>query len=85
MLSPGITSPPGPTPNPSVTGSGIADATEPQWKNRWWTDWLCGCREGPDRGGDDQVGLFYYPSCLYFTVRRVIYFFFSQGWKDKPL
>jgi hypothetical protein len=22
---------------------------------RWWTDWLCGCSEGPDRGGDIQV------------------------------
>ena len=22
---------------------------------RWWHDWLCGCSEGPDRGGDHQV------------------------------
>jgi hypothetical protein len=22
----------------------------------WWTEWLCGCSEGPDRGGDVQVG-----------------------------
>lgn len=22
---------------------------------RWWHDWLCGCNEGPDRGGDYQV------------------------------
>jgi hypothetical protein len=22
---------------------------------RWWHDWLCGCNEGPDRGGDHQV------------------------------
>lgn len=22
---------------------------------RWWHDWLCGCSEGPDRGGDNQV------------------------------
>lgn len=22
---------------------------------RWWHDWLCGCGEGPDRGGDNQV------------------------------
>ncbi|KZT32232.1 hypothetical protein SISSUDRAFT_567640 [Sistotremastrum suecicum HHB10207 ss-3] len=25
-------------------------------ESRWWTDWLCGCREGPNRGGDDQAG-----------------------------
>ncbi|KAF9566812.1 hypothetical protein CPC08DRAFT_758792 [Agrocybe pediades] len=23
---------------------------------RWWHDWLCGCGEGPDRGGDFQAG-----------------------------
>jgi len=23
---------------------------------RWWHDWLCGCGEGPDRGGDSQAG-----------------------------
>lgn len=27
----------------------------PAESGRWWTDWLCGCREGPDRGGDHQV------------------------------
>ena len=21
----------------------------------WWTEWLCGCSEGPDRGGELQV------------------------------
>ena len=24
---------------------------------RWWHDWLCGCGEGPDRGGEIQVSL----------------------------
>jgi hypothetical protein len=24
-------------------------------EGRWWHDWLCGCGEGPDRGGDCQV------------------------------
>ncbi|KDR75936.1 hypothetical protein GALMADRAFT_211306 [Galerina marginata CBS 339.88] len=23
---------------------------------RWWHDWLCGCGEGPERGGDYQAG-----------------------------
>lgn len=27
----------------------------PAETGRWWTDWLCGCHEGPDRGGDRQV------------------------------
>lgn len=25
---------------------------------RWWHEWLCGCGEGPDRGGDVQVRRF---------------------------
>lgn len=29
---------------------------EPEQEVRWWHDWLCGCSEGPDRGGDNQVG-----------------------------
>ncbi|THH05343.1 hypothetical protein EW146_g9928, partial [Bondarzewia mesenterica] len=24
---------------------------------RWWTEWLCGCSEGPDRGGEVQVSV----------------------------
>ncbi|TEB38192.1 hypothetical protein FA13DRAFT_1725839 [Coprinellus micaceus] len=25
-------------------------------KTRWWHEWLCGCGEGPDRGGHHQAG-----------------------------
>jgi len=25
--------------------------------SRWWHEWLCGCGEGPDRGGDYQACL----------------------------
>ncbi|KAF8919969.1 hypothetical protein CPB85DRAFT_1429441 [Mucidula mucida] len=25
-------------------------------KVRWWHEWLCGCGEGPDRGGHNQAG-----------------------------
>jgi len=32
------------------------DDIEPPFNGRWWTDWLCGCREGADRGGDHQAG-----------------------------
>jgi hypothetical protein len=34
----------------------LTDDEEPG-QHRWWTEWLCGCREGPDRGGDNQVSL----------------------------
>lgn len=34
---------------------GDDDDDSPAEVGRWWTDWLCGCREGPDRGGDHQV------------------------------
>jgi hypothetical protein len=32
--------------------NGEAGAVKP---TRWWHEWLCGCGEGPDRGGEDQV------------------------------
>ncbi|KAG2078848.1 hypothetical protein BDR04DRAFT_5545 [Suillus decipiens] len=32
------------------------EPTEPEQEVRWWHDWLCGCSEGPDRGGDNQAG-----------------------------
>jgi len=25
-------------------------------QDKWWHEWLCGCGEGPDRGGDNQAG-----------------------------
>ena len=40
------------------------DDVEPPFKGRWWTDWLCGCREGPDRGGDHQVSSYSPLNCL---------------------
>lgn len=33
-----------------------ASIEEPEQQVRWWHEWLCGCSEGPDRGGDFQVG-----------------------------
>lgn len=30
-------------------------ATEKEGDVRWWHEWLCGCGEGSDRGGDNQV------------------------------
>jgi hypothetical protein len=43
---------------------------------RWWTDWLCGCREGPDRGGDHQVRPLPFEG-----IPRVEYL---SGWENKP-
>ncbi|KAG2132015.1 uncharacterized protein EDB93DRAFT_1094153 [Suillus bovinus] len=41
-----------PTPPPMLHREPI----EPEQDVRWWHDWLCGCSEGPDRGGDNQAG-----------------------------
>jgi len=52
-----ITEPPDPAPAPSPTGRGVenTDPVEPEKESKWWTEWLCGCSEGPDRGGYNQV------------------------------
>ncbi|CAA7263189.1 unnamed protein product [Cyclocybe aegerita] len=58
-----INIPPPRTPPPilSPTATETTDPTRPnpnkkQPEVRWWHDWLCGCGEGPDRGGDLQAG-----------------------------
>jgi len=55
-------------PPPGTTGARIApmkatppptlhpERIEPEREVRWWHEWLCGCSEGPDRGGEFQVG-----------------------------
>ncbi|KAF5340444.1 hypothetical protein D9758_013535 [Tetrapyrgos nigripes] len=42
-------------PNASVSRSGDS-REEYQPEVRWWHEWLCGCGEGPDRGGNYQAG-----------------------------
>jgi len=44
--------PPSATPTPREDDGHLIEVSE----TRWWTDWLCGCNEGPDRGGDNQAG-----------------------------
>ena len=40
----------------SLSTSNFGDQSTRKEENvRWWHDWLCGCGEGPDRGGDFQV------------------------------
>ncbi|KAH9978795.1 hypothetical protein BGW80DRAFT_1455527 [Lactifluus volemus] len=49
--------PPEPFTRPS---SRISHTTEYDYEDekpaRWWTEWLCGCSEGQDRGGEVQAG-----------------------------
>jgi hypothetical protein len=52
-----IAEPPDHTAEPSTTARGEdhLNSDETEKEVRWWTDWLCGCNEGPDRGGYNQV------------------------------
>lgn len=50
--------PPEPFPRPDsrmlrTTADEEVDGAKPV---RWWTEWLCGCSEGSDRGGEVQAG-----------------------------
>jgi hypothetical protein len=51
--------PPPRTPPPPLdldTPQGSGPDTEEDVKEvRWWHEWLCGCGEGPDRGGESQA------------------------------
>jgi len=38
---------------------------------RWWHDWLCGCGEGPDRGGDYQVSFCAVLLQRYFNIESI--------------
>jgi len=60
---PRVTEPPTQNPSASIsspTTSSIPIDSQDHMievpEKRWWTDWLCGCSEGPDRGGDHQAG-----------------------------
>ncbi|GBE81575.1 predicted protein [Sparassis crispa] len=46
--------PPEPTLTPTLTPPPTVQEDEPPV--RWWTEWLCGCSEGSDRGGEHQAG-----------------------------
>ncbi|KAI0930511.1 hypothetical protein AcV5_007200 [Taiwanofungus camphoratus] len=45
--------PPEPVPPPTIAPPRLEEDPKP---TRWWTEWLCGCSEGSDRGGDHQAG-----------------------------
>ncbi|KAI6046096.1 hypothetical protein EDC04DRAFT_2631975 [Pisolithus marmoratus] len=45
-----------PSPIPPLAIGPSLHEPEPRKEVRWWHEWLCGCGEGPDRGGDHQAG-----------------------------
>ncbi|KAI0738408.1 hypothetical protein C8Q80DRAFT_276991 [Daedaleopsis nitida] len=53
---------PEPTPSPSPSPERVLSPgptpqqEEPRQPVRWWHEWMCGCGEGPDRGGEYQAG-----------------------------
>ena len=51
--SPHTSRPPEPFPRPE--SSTAVQEDEDETPVPWWTEWLCGCSEGPDRGGESQV------------------------------
>jgi hypothetical protein len=54
-----IYTPPYPINLPDATQT-IENSDEDGQPTRWWHEWLCGCGEGPDRGGDYQVSKIVY-------------------------
>lgn len=58
--------PPPPIQSPTIPSpSQSAEAVDDTRPTRWWHEWLCGCGEGNDRGGDHQVSF-----CETFCDRR---------------
>ncbi|KAF9452354.1 hypothetical protein P691DRAFT_795057 [Macrolepiota fuliginosa MF-IS2] len=50
-----ISTPPYPIDPPAAVHSAMGENNGGK-PVRWWHEWLCGCGEGPDRGGDYQAG-----------------------------
>ncbi|KAI0318265.1 hypothetical protein OF83DRAFT_1171241 [Amylostereum chailletii] len=48
--------PPEPRPPPGAARTVSQEEDEDEKPVRWWHDWLCGCGEGHDRGGEVQAG-----------------------------
>ncbi|KAL0956044.1 hypothetical protein HGRIS_002216 [Hohenbuehelia grisea] len=55
-LPPPRTPPPRLDSPPSPTQATTPERDVPEKPTRWWHEWLCGCSEGSDRGGDYQAG-----------------------------
>lgn len=73
MRTPGATtvsSPPGRVSAPSTAHRMEQEQEGPEREHRWWTDWLCGCREEKDR---DNVRLPSLSPCLYLYCSPFFY------------
>lgn len=66
-LSSDSSRPPEPAVRAMSQSSSMKDESEELPQSRWWTEWLCGCTEGHDRGGDNQVN---FPFLLFFFVSK---------------
>jgi hypothetical protein len=62
---------PFPSPDPRVSRNTVYDG-EDEKPVRWWTEWLCGCSEGQDRGGEVQVSppTYICPRTRFLTLRH---------------
>lgn len=67
---------PGAIDPPRVGPHAAASPEQEQEPVRWWTEWLCGCSEGPDRGGDNQVRESFLQQQHYLTLRII-------GWQNQ--
>lgn len=69
-----IDEPPSQTAAPSAAAREVGqDSDEPEKGGGWWTEWLCGCSEGPDRGGFNQVRpLPFVPPTKHSKIRELV-------------
>jgi hypothetical protein len=71
--SPHTKRPPEPFPSPDsrMSHNAVYD-DEDEKPVRWWTEWLCGCSEGKDRGGEVQVSppTYICPKTHFLTLRH---------------
>jgi hypothetical protein len=74
--TPHASRPPEPFPRPESRMT--ADDDEEETPVPWWTEWLCGCSEGPDRGGEVQVGP------VTSVCFRSAFLPHVAGWPDEP-
>ena len=70
--------PPEPFPRPDSRMSAHDVEEETPVPVPWWTEWLCGCSEGPDRGGEAQVRPV---TSLCYRSTSLSH---STGWPDEP-
>jgi hypothetical protein len=80
-LPPPRTPPPPNNSSPSTLTIASQEQKQPK-ETRWWHDWLCGLTEGSDRGGDDQVCIFFCSDRCSSFIKYVALF---PGWQDQSI